>query len=57
MFGVLLLVDVLGGVDVVRGVVLGDVDREVAVGESVGERRVAAMRKRKGYVVWRRRGL
>jgi hypothetical protein len=36
------------GVDVVRGVVLGDVDRVVAVGVSVDERRVDAMRKQRG---------
>lgn len=40
------------GVDVVQGVVLGDVDREVAVGESVDERRVDTMRKQTGYIVW-----
>lgn len=44
-------------VDVARGVVLGDVDREVAVGESVDERRGDG---RNGYegpaavFVWRR---
>jgi hypothetical protein len=50
-------------VELVRGVVLGDVDREVAVGEAVGERRAegGGRRVQEGCyaqvdvgVVWRR---